>query len=402
MMPNIEAENIPAHVPAELVFDFDLHLDPRLDGDPHAGYQSLHRDAPDIFFTPRNGGHWVMTRLDDITDAMFQPDLFSSAVTAVPTPPPDRALNFPPLEMDNPEHRKYRNLVNKFLAPSAIKPLEAKVRAMAIELIEEFADHGKCDYVDQFSTRLPVGLWMTLMDMDLTRRREFIGWVHILTGHFGSDERIETMGKVTDYFRDLVEERAANPGSDPVSFLIQSEVDGEPLSRQMVRDICNLLFTAGLDTVTNAMSFMTRYLAENPDRQRELRDNPDKIPAAVEEFMRRFSLVSTGRVVTRDAEFRGVPLKKGDVVLAPLPAGSLDDRRWECPMKADFDRPTRGHLGFNTGPHNCAGSHLARMELRVTLEEWLKRIPEFRLAPGHVPGVRKGQVLGLENLELVW
>jgi cytochrome P450 len=393
---------IPAHVPPSLIFDFDLHLDPRLDRDPHGGYASLHEDAPDIFFTPRNGGHWVMTRLDDITEAMFASDLFSSARTAVPAPPPDLALSFPPLEMDQPEHRKYRGLVNKFLAPSAIKPLEGKVRTMAAELIADIAKVRSTDYVEQFSTRLPVGLWMTLMGMDLSRRKEFIGWVHIMTGHYGSDERGEVMGKVLAYFRDMVDERAKNPGSDPVSFLLQSRVDGELVSRQMVLDICNLLFTAGLDTVTNAMSFMTRHLAEHPEDQRNLRAHPELIPQAVEEFMRRFSLVSTGRVVTRDAEFHGVSLRKGDVVLACLPAASLDERRWPRPLTFDLDHQTNGHLGFNTGPHNCAGSHLARMELRVSLEEWFKAIPEFRLDPDKTPRVRKGQVLGLENLDLVW
>jgi cytochrome P450 len=393
---------VPSHVPQDRVFDFDLHLDPRLDGDAHAGYASLHRDAPDIFFTPRNGGHWVMTRVDDITDAMFNADLFSSACTAVPTPPPEYALNFPPLEMDAPDHRKYRNLVNKFLAPSAIKPLEAKVRNLAVELIDAFADKGQCEYVDAFSKRLPVVLWMTLMNMDLSRRQELIGWVHIITGHYGAGERIETVGKVMSYFREMVDARAENPGSDPVSFLLQSKVDGEPISRQMVLDICNLLFTAGLDTVTNAMSLITHNLAENPERQQQLRANPDLIPQAVEEFMRRFSLVNTGRVVTRDGEYRGVPLKKGDIMLACLPAGSLDERRWPDPLEVDFNRPTRGHLGFNTGPHNCAGSHLARLELRVMLEELLARLPIFRTAPGHAPKVRKGQVLGLETLELVW
>lgn len=393
---------VPDHVPSDRVFDFDLHFDPRLDGDAHAGYASLHRDAPDIFFTPRNGGHWVMTRADDITDAMFQADLFSSACTAVPTPPPEYALNFPPLEMDAPDHRKYRGLVNKFLAPSAIKPLEAKIRAMTVELIEAFAAEGRCEYVDQFAKRLPVILWMTLMKMDLSRREELIGWVHIITGHYGSEERIETVGKVLAYFRKMVEERAENLGSDPVSFLLQSQVDGEPIPHQMVLDICNLLFTAGLDTVTNVMSMLTRYLAEHPERQSQLRANPDIIPQAVEEFMRRFAPVNTGRIVTRDTEFRGVPLRKGDVMLACLPAGSVDARRWPDPLQVDFNRQTRGHFGFNTGPHNCAGSHLARLELRVMLEELLSRLPEFRLADGHAPKVRKGQVLGLETLELVW
>lgn len=398
-----EAESIPSHVSPDRVFDFDLHTDARLDGDPHRGYASLHNDAPDIFYTPRNGGHWVMTRYADIVDAMLQNELFSSACTAVPPPPPEFLLKFPPLEMDEPEHRKYRALINKFLNPSAVKPLETTARRMAIDLIDAIVAAGSAtDYAETYSTRLPVGLWMSLMDMDIARRREFIGWVHIMTGHYGNDERGAVMEKVLAYFRDLVDERERDPGDDPVSFLLASELDGERLSKPMVRDICNLLFTAGLDTVTNALNFMMKHLAENVEDQRMLRADPTLIPDAVEDMMRRFSLVNTGRIVVRDIEFRGVSLKAGEHIMACLPASGLDERRWGCPMKVELGRQTRGHLGFNTGPHNCAGVHLARMELRVSLEEWLSRIPEFRLKPDYAPQVRKGQVLGMDSLELVW
>lgn len=393
----------PGHVPADRVFDFDLHLDPRLLADPHAGFASLHGEAPDIFWTPRNGGHWVMTRHDDVTAAMFDAELFSSACTAIPPPPADLQLKFPPLEMDGSEHRKHRLLVNKFLNPSAIKPLEPTARAMAVELIDEIAAAGDTtDYLETYSSRLPVGLWMSLMNMDLTRRKEFVGWVHVMTGHFAADDRADVMEKVSEYLRGLVAERERAPGDDPISFLLGSEVDGVPLTRGMVLDICNLLMTAGLDTVTNELNFIMKHLAENVEAQRRLRADPSLIPQAVEEMMRRFPIVNTGRVVTRDAEFRGVPLRKGEHVLACLPATGLDERRWECPAATDLDRKPRGHLGFNTGPHNCAGVHLARMELRVSLEEWLARIPEFRLKPGYVPGFRQGQVLGMESLDLVW
>jgi cytochrome P450 len=396
------AAAMPAHVPPSLVFDFDIHLDPRFDADLHAGFRSLLAEAPRIFYTPKNGGHWVATHFDDVQTMMLNPLIFSSAALAVPRPPPEFMLRFPPLDMDNPEHRKYRQLVNKFLAPSAIAKLEAKVRQLARELIAEIAKGRSTEYVEHFSMQLPVGLWMSLMEMDLSRRREFIRWTHIMIGPFSGDERAEVVANVRAYFNELIAQRERAPGEDPISQLLAAEVDGKKLSREMVLDICNLLFTAGLDTVTNALTFVTRFLAENAEHQQALRADTSLIPKAIEELLRRFGFVNTGRLLTQDYALSGTQLKRGDQVLALLGAANLDPARWASPMEVEFGRNARDHVTFNTGPHNCAGSHLARMELKICVEEWLDAIPEFRVAPGYVPSVRKGQTMGLDNLELIW
>lgn len=398
-----DMKNFPAHVAPDLVFDFDLHCDPRLDRDLHQGYFSLHAEAPPLFYTPRNGGHWVAAGYEVVKTLMLSPAIFSSTGTAVPAPPPELAVPFPPLDMDDPEHRKIRALLNKFLAPSVVRTLEARVRELARELIADIrAEGNSCEYVEQFSSRLPVGLWMSLMGMDFSRRREIINWVHVIIGHYSAADRGQVMNDLYAYQGQLFDEREQEPGSDPISFLQRAEVDGKPLGKQMVLDICNLLFTAGLDTVTNALTFITRFLAENPAHQQSLRDDYSLIPQAIEELLRRHAFVNTGRRVMQDTELAGVKLVKGDHVLGALGAASNDPAKWPDPLDVDFNRDSRGHLAFNTGPHACAGIHLARMELRVCLEEWLTAFPPFRTAPGYQPEVRKGQTMGLVSLDLVW
>jgi cytochrome P450 len=204
------------------------------------------------------------------------------------------------------------------------------------------------------------------------------------------------------YMKSLVRQRQQQPGNDPVSMLLAAEVEGQRLSPQKVQDICNLLFLAGLDTVTNAMTYITKHLAENPDHQQRLREHPEQIPAAIEELMRRYAFVNTSRRVARDTEFNGVQLRKNDIVVTSLAAASNDERSVEHPEQVDLDRKKSPHLAFNTGPHNCAGVHLARMELRIFLEEWLARVPPFELAGGYKAVARGGPVMALERLDLRW
>ena len=184
--------------------------------------------------------------------------------------------------------------------------------------------------------------------------------------------------------------------------LLASEVSGEKLTEKRVLEMCNLLFLAGLDTVTNAMTFSVKHLAENPGFQEQLRDNPDMIPAAVEELLRRYSFPNIPRRVTEDTEFKGVKMRAGDRIICSLAAANNDDRVLENPSAVDLERKKFRHMAFNGGPHNCAGATLARLELRVFLEEWLTRMPEFSVQEGFKPKVRGGAVMAMESLQLRW
>jgi cytochrome P450 len=394
---------VPPHVPETLIFDFDIYSDPRLHGELNTAYAALQKDAPDIFFTPRNGGHWMMTRYADISAMMRAPEIFSSSETVVPAPPPEAKIPVPPLSMADPEHRKYRTLLNKFLGPTAIRSLEPAIRELCVDMIDKLVDKGHCDFVHELAVPFPVINFMTMMQWDTSNYRELVRWVHIFMSPSTMPERADTMKKLDTFLVDMIDARARTPGEDPLSKLLQSEVDGVRLSKVMVKDIGNLLFMAGLDTVTNAMAFIAHYFAVDQQLQARLRAAPEITSQLVDELMRRVAFVNTARVVTRNTEFGGIQFAKGDKVVGSLCAASVDPRAYECPMQVKLDRErTLPSLAFNTGPHNCAGIHLAKLELTIWLKEWLRRVPEFRLAEGFTPHHRWGQTMGLESLDLVW
>jgi cytochrome P450 len=401
-MANKALATIPAHVPASLVYDFDIYADSARNGDPQGAHIALHGKAPDFFYTPRNGGQWIATRYADVQKIMGTPDLFSSAGTYFNPSQKLIKISLPPQDLDPPDHTKYRLLLMKFLAPKMVVQLDGQIRALMNELIDAVVQKDGCEFMAAISVPLPVKTFMTLMGMDLSRYREFVKWANGMLASEHWWQRLPSFWRMRRYMKSLVLAREKNPGTDPVSLLLAAEVDGKKLTRAQVQDICNLLFLGGLDTVTNAMTFIAKALAENPEQQQFLRDNPARIPAAVEEFLRRVAFANIPRRVTRDTEFNGITLRKDDMIITSLSAASNDERNVEHPEKIDFERPKSPHVAFNTGPHNCAGATLARLELRIFLEEWLKRIPPFRLAPDFHAEARGGPVMALEHLELRW
>jgi cytochrome P450 len=201
---------------------------------------------------------------------------------------------------------------------------------------------------------------------------------------------------------ELIAARRAKPEKDLITELVQGEVNGQPLTTDEVQAYCLLLFGAGLDTVANSLSFSMHYLAGDPALQARLKADPGLIGEAVEEFLRKFGIANVVRIVTRDAEFGGVQLKQGERVLLMLSAGNYDPKIFADPARFDLDRDNKTHISFNTGPHRCVGSHLARIEMKVFYEEWFKRMPLVRRDPDKRVVVRGGQTFALENLPLLW
>ncbi|MET0379532.1 MAG: cytochrome P450 [Spongiibacteraceae bacterium] len=400
--PNKKRLPIPDHVPAERIFDFDVYEDSIKGNDVQSAHMALHKQAPDVFYTPRNGGHWMATRYADVRQIMMNADTFSSR-DAFFSPELSRfKISLPPQDMDAPEHMRYRFLLMKFLSPKQVVQLEPQIRALMNSLIDNVLNQRECNFVAAIAVPLPVKTFMNMMGMDLARYAKFVKWANGILGSETLFQRLPHFLRMTWYLKGLIRQRKKKPGDDPISMLLAAEIDGERLSEKRVLEMCNLLFLAGLDTVTNAMTFMTKHLAENADQQQRLRDNPEQIPAAIEEFMRRYAFVNVPRRVAHDTELDGVSLRKGDIIISSLSAASGDERNVEHPEKVDLDRPKSPHLAFNTGPHNCAGAHMARLELRIFLEVWLARVPTFSLAPGYQPRARGGPVMALERLDLCW
>jgi cytochrome P450 len=391
---------IPAHVPPELIFDFDIYADPRVTDEVQASYAQAIERAPDIFYTPRNGGHWMVRRFDMISEIVKDPEHFSARemqIPRVPDPP-----FFIPLSLDPPENLPYRQVMMPKFSPKAVKELEPRIRDWAVRLVEGVVEKGECDFVQEIASRFPVSVFMELMGLPLERLREF----REIADDFFKAHDPETLGamsaKILGILGELIELRKTEPRDDLVSHFLATEVDGRKLTTDEILAMSFVLYLGGMDTVTNVTGFSYQQLAHDPELQARLAADPSLIPKFVDEGLRCFGVINTPRLVVRDCERFGVRFMPGDMVLCLLSVAGRDERVNQDPARFDIDREHGQHLTFSTGPHLCIGHILARTEIRVLTEEWLKRVPSFSAKPGVKHGFRIGTVTALQSLPISW
>jgi cytochrome P450 len=312
-------------------------------------------------------------------------------------------LDLIPLEIDPPEHMKYRIHFNKPLSPQAVAPREDAVRETAVELIEKFQAKGKCEFVDEFASQFPVYIFMTLFGMPLEDFDKILNLEYKLLHVSNTIEtRMQAAKDIYAYLEKMLADKRKTPADDLASNILDFKIDDRDITDKEILGMYYLLFVGGLDTVASSLGYAFRYLANNPQAQQKLRDNPDLIPGAVEELFRMHSVVEVRRTVSEDTTFHGVELKAGDFVNCITAIISLDENEFDNPLVANIERSPNRHGSFVFGPHRCMGSNLARLEMRVALEEWLKRIPTFSMEPGAEPESNLGAVVSLANLPLVW
>ena len=388
---------IPSHVPPALVRDYDW-VDMKDETEP-AGHFAKLESEPDIFWTPRHGGHWIATRYKDMDYIYTHPAEFSSRHATWPPVP----FQVPLQEYDGELHKAYRSVLMPFFSPKRIGDLETVARNLTTELIDGFYAKGECEFINDFAQRMPISILMGLLDVPAEDRDFLLPLSDAVTRFSSAEERAEGMHAIARYVGEkIIPARRAKPGQDMFSALMAAEVNGAPIPDEVIMQMGALLIAAGLDTVASMLGFMAWHLAEHTDDRHRLVNDPAILTNALEEMLRRFSLANMSRVVAEDMELNGVQLKKGDVILIPLTRASLDPRQYDNPAEINFDREDRKHLAFGRGPHQCIGSFLARTELRVFLQEWLKRIPDFSVKPGARIRVRVGSANALESLPLIW
>jgi cytochrome P450 len=314
-----------------------------------------------------------------------------------------------PEELDPPEHTKYRQLLTPLFAPQSIDTLEPMIRAWCVELIDGFVAQGHCDLNREFARQYPTMIFLRLMGLPEGGVGDFVDRVEAgmrQAADLGYSESQSMTGAyitaMSEYMNAVLEERRSQRQDDIVSYLLDLEVDGRRLDDDELRQICTLLYAAGLDTVAGQLGYTFLHLAHHADHRRLVTEQPERIPAFVEEALRMYSIVTTNRIVTRDVEFAGCPMKAGDRVLLSIPAADRDPLAFPDADRFDVDRASNRHIAFAAGPHRCLGSHLARLELRVAVEEWHRRIPEYRVADGADVQFHVGGVAGVDNLPLVW
>jgi cytochrome P450 len=389
--------DLPAIAP-DLLIDFDFFGVQAIDGDLHQGWKRLHQ-GPEIFYTPRNGGHWVFTRAEEIGAAWMDHDRFSNKGVAMSRE--EREMGLLPGEADPPQHAHYRALLQAFFSQKAVHALEDRMRTLTRTLIEEFVDRGSCEFQADVARKMPIYIFLTMMELPLEDAAALLPAADWLTRDSDPESFLRAMQAMMGYLQQRIAERETNPGGDFIGRLLTAQIDGRAVTRHEVLSLTANVMFGGLDTVVSSMGFFMNFLGRHAAHCRQLVDEPTLIPDAVEELLRRHGISNFGRMIARDFEFKGLPMREGDLVLLPAALYNLDERKFADPMTVDFRRPVKHHMGFGTGIHRCLGAQLARVELRVLLQEWLPRIPEFHADAAGVV-VKSGRINGVKTLPLYW
>ncbi|MDP3908551.1 cytochrome P450 [Novosphingobium sp.] len=392
----------PDHVPDELVVDFDyVHPAGLKELGVYRAMKRLH-DGPDIVWTPRYGGHWLVTRAEDVRFVQNNYEIFSHEEFMIPRQL--MAFKPVPLAVDPPNHARYRAVLNPAFVPSAIARMREDARTLTIEITESLLAAGHCEFMSAFARIMPVTMFLRIVNLPLDRREEFVEWGIAIMSSYSVEERTASMVRVRNYLKTVIDEREGGDGEDLLTRVAGWRNNPRFESDEETMSMATLLFVGGLDTVASLLGYTVHYLAEHPELQQRLRDDKAIIPAACEEFLRRFGLSNTGRILTRDFEYKGVLFKKDEMIMVPNNLSGLDERLYPDPLEVQFDRGIgpMDHNTFGNGPHKCIGAALARAEIQVFLEEFVGRLPVFRLDPGKANTEHCGSVPGFDELHLRW
>jgi cytochrome P450 len=362
-------------------------MNPEVARSPQPIYSMLHQSSP-VFRL--DGVGVIVTTRDGVDQVLRDPAAFSSSTSAHDL---KTARPLIPLQIDPPDHRKYRKLLDPLFAPPLMREREGQIRDLVNELIDGFVDEGEIDFVQRFSTPFPSQVFLTMFGLPMSDLPTFLAMKDgvirpdkVVGKEFGHPDTEEhqkrTADSIYEYFEGVIDERGDRRADDLLSHFLAAEVDGDRLSREEILDICFLFLIAGLDTVTASLDCMFVHLAEHRDDRQRLIEAPDDVSAIVEELLRWETPVMGGaRVATCDTEVDGFAVSEGEQVMVLYGAANVDESEFAHPG-VDWDRVTNRHLAFGGGIHRCLGSHLARIELRTALSEWHRRIPEYSVKPG--------------------
>lgn len=393
---------VPAHVPASLVRDFDLYRLPGLEtgqtSDVHALWKAVQDTSPRVFWTPHHGGHWVVHRYADIEQLLLDHGTFSNAEPFIPK----GIIPFQtPVQLDPPDHTAFRKLLMPAFTPAALAGATAAARQAAIDIIDEIRPRGGCEFVAEFAGVMPIIAFLNLVSLP-REDTAYLRGVAMVMSNPSNPGAPAAWAEMSDYVRKQIALRREAPRDDLISSFLRAEVTGRSLTDEEIFSMTLLVVGGGLDTVASMTSLLAAHLAQHPELQQQLVMQPDLLDKAPEEIVRRFGTSNLARLVRKDVDIAGVRIKAGDIVLGLFPLAGLDETVNEDPLRLDFARARPRHFAFGTGPHTCIGNRLAKREIHIFLDEWLKRIPEFRLAPGTMPHVHTGIVNSVTRLELAW
>jgi cytochrome P450 len=365
-------------------------MDPEMARNPQPVFKMM-REEPVMSMDLPSGKGILLSRKAEIDEALRHPEIFSSNMDAV-----DLKNKRPmiPLQIDPPDQRKYRKLLDPIFSPRKMTAMDESVSALVNDLIDQFIDRGEVDFAKEFSVPFPSQVFLKLLGLPPEELETFLAMKdgiirpdHVTGKRYGSKEATDYQQKIADsvydYFNKVLDQREVERKDDLLSHFLDAEVEGNSLSREDILDICFLFLIAGLDTVTATLDCMFSFLAQHPEQRQQLVDDPSLIPNAIEEMLRwETPVMGIARVAVQDTELNGCPIGAGDQIMIMIGSANTDEAEFPDADVVRFDREVNRHLAFGGGIHRCLGSHLARMELRVALREWHKRIPEYEIKDG--------------------
>lgn len=365
-------------------------------------------DRERVFWSGESQGYYVFLRHETIQQILECPERFSSRRPNPNVPAPEHDLI--PVTMDPPEHTKWRRVLGRYFTPRRAERMTERMREVARDLIDGFADQGECDFIADFSARFPAAVFLEMMGLPLEELDRFLAWTLKTTpGPNPNDPagaiQAQSQAEVMEFIAALIKQRREDPDprrEDIISDAVNWRIDGRPPTDEELMLCCLTLFEAGLDTVNAQLSYAFHHLATHESDRAWLARQPAIIPHAVEEFLRAFPIVKVGREVKQESELEGYLLQPGDRLLTPLMASGRDKDEYTDARTVRFDRQIIRHISFGAGPHRCIGAHIARQELVVALEEWHRRIPDYDLVDHSAVTERTGVVCGLNFLPLRW
>jgi cytochrome P450 len=372
------------------VVAFD-HNSPQHSADPVAAYARLRVEAP-VAWTEAHGGYWVLSDYDAVFAAARDDELFSSArsphggeglANVIPKAPVRLHI---PVELDDPEHRSYRRVLNPVTSPAAVAGLEPMIRRWTTWFIDQVIEDGACDFATVIG--VPAVVTLDWLGLDVRDWRRYSKALHsVLADRPGSPAHQQAVDVDIPWMErqitEAIAERRVRPRADLISYLLAQEVDGEPITDDAAYSMIELLISGGVGTTASLVSQTLVHLGRHPEQRRRLIDDPALLPRAVEEFLRAFSPTQAlARTVTRDVDFRSCPMRKGDRALLAWSSANRDPAQFDHPDEVDLDRWPNRHTAFGMGVHRCAGAHLGRAIARELLGQILQRMPGYVVDEG--------------------
>ncbi len=381
--------------------DFD-HLDPRWIENPYPIWDELRRRCP-IAHTDRFLGVYFPSRYEDVRAIAYDTEHFSSRRIVVRESPPPRQPA-PPITSDPPHHRPAKTVLLPAFTPEAISHHELRTRDICRELLDRVAGKPGCDAAVDYAQEIPVRVIAHMLGVPEADGAQFRKWIHeVLELGITDDQALaRASAEMTAYFSERMTDRRVSPRDDLISYFVHTRIDGELMTEQHINGTLRLLLIAGIDTTWSAIGSCLWHLAGHPADRERLLAEPELMPFAVEEFLRAYAPVTMAREVVAETQVNGCRFEAGQMVLLSFPAANRDPAVFPDADRVVIDRKENRHAAFGLGIHRCIGSNLARMEIRVALQEWLARIPTFRLDANGAVKWSEGTVRGPRRLPVLF